>query len=146
MAKNIFIAAILFGNIVSLAAVTVPAIFSDGAILAKREKVPVFGRGTPGETVTVKFDRQVCKTAVGSDGKWEVALNLKNSPEGPFELHINDKVIKDVLVGEVFLASGQSNMEFKLYRAEGFKEICKLPPNRNLRYFKIKNKMWRQRK
>ena len=140
MRKNIFIAAaIVFGNMISLAAVTVPAIFSDGAVLAKREKVPVFGYGTPGEKVTVKFDRQICKTAVGADGRWEVAMNLKNSPEGPFELHINDKVIKDVIVGEVFLASGQSNMEFKLLRAEGFKDICKLPPNRRLRYFKIKN-------
>ena len=139
MIKNIFIAAaICFGSFAAVAKVTVPDIFSDGAVLAKRECVPVFGKGTPGEKVTVKFDRQVCKTTVGADGKWEVAMNLKNSPAGPFELQINDTVIKDVIVGEVFLASGQSNMEFKLYRAEGFKEICELPPNRNLRYFKVK--------
>ena len=140
MKKNLFIAAaICFGNIISLAAVTVPDIFSNGAVLAKRENVPVFGQGTPGEKVTVKMDRQILQTVVGFDGKWEVALNLKNSPAGPFELFINDTVIKDVIVGEVFLASGQSNMEFKLFRAEGFKDICKLPPNRSIRYFKVKN-------
>lgn len=139
MTKNILVAAILFVNIVSLAAVTVPAIFSHGAVLARREKVPVFGQGTPGEKVTVRFDRQICRTSVGADGKWEVILNLKDSPVGPFELQINDKLIKDVIVGEVFLASGQSNMEFKLNRVEEFKDICKLPPNRNLRHFKIKN-------
>ena len=140
MIKNIFIAAVIFcGSMISLAAVTVPDIFSDGAVLAKREDVPVFGRGTPGEKVTVKFDRKVFKTTVGTDGKWEVVMNLKNSPAGPFELHINDKIIRDVVVGEVFLAAGQSNMEFKLYRAEGFKEIVKLPPNKLLRHFKIKN-------
>ncbi|MBO5821509.1 MAG: hypothetical protein J6R86_00680, partial [Lentisphaeria bacterium] len=140
MTKNIFIAAaIFFGNMLSLAAVTVPDIFSNGAVLAKREDVPVFGKGTPGEKVTVKFDRKVFKTTVGADGKWEVVMDLKNSPAGPFELHINDKIIRDVVVGEVFLAAGQSNMEFKLYRAEGFKEIVKLPPNKFLRYFKVKN-------
>ena len=71
MRKNIFIAAaIVFGNIMSLAAVTVPDIFSRGAVLARRKNVPVFGSGTPGEKVTVKFDRQICKTTVGPDGKW----------------------------------------------------------------------------
>ena len=140
MKKNILIAAVIcFGSIISQAAVTVPDIFSKGAVLARRENVPVFGKGTPGEKVTVKFDRQIHQTVAGTDGKWEVALNLKNSPAGPFELQINDTVIKDVIVGEVFLASGQSNMEFKLYRAEGFKDICQLPPNSRIRYFKVKN-------
>ncbi len=140
MKKSIFIAAaIIFGNIISLAAVTVPDIFSRGAVLAKRKNVPVFGSGTPGEKVTVKFDRQIYTTTVTTDGKWKVSLNLENSPAGPFELHINDKVIEDVIVGEVFLTSGQSNMEFKLSRAEGFGEIRKLPPNRNIRFFEVEN-------
>ena len=140
MKKSILIAAaIFFGNIVSLAAITLPDIFSDGAVLAKRENVPVFGQGTPGEKVTVKIGSQICRTTVRTDGKWEVSVNLKDSPATPFELHVNDKVIKDVVAGEVFLASGQSNMEFKLYRAEGFKDICKLPPDRQIRYFKVKN-------
>lgn len=140
MAKNILIAAaILFGSIISMAAVTVPDIFSNGAVLAKRENVPIFGRGTPGEKVTVRFAAQTCSTAVAPDGNWKVVLNLGNSPAGPFELHINDTVIKDVIVGEVFLTSGQSNMEFRLKRAEGFSEICKLPSNRNIRYFEVEN-------
>ena len=140
MAKRFLIAAaIFFVNMTVSAAITVPDIFSNGAVLAKRENVPVFGRGIPGEKVIVRFDRQICRTTVGADGKWEVSMDLKNSPAGPFELHINDTVIKDVIVGEVFLASGQSNMEFKLKRAEGFEDICKLPPNRNIRHFKVKN-------
>ncbi len=136
MIKKIFFSTVIaFAGAITLAAVTVPAIFSDGAVLAKRENVPVFGRGTPGEKVTVKFGSQTRQTVVGTDGKWEVALNLKNFPATPQNLYINDMVIKDVIPGEVFLASGQSNMAFKLPRAIGGEEECKRPANRNIRFF-----------
>ena len=140
MIKTISAAVVaFFAAIVSFAAVTVPDIFSDGAVLAKREKVPVFGRGTPGEKVTVKFGSQQRTAIVGTDGRWEVTLNLKNAPALPQELHINGMVIKDVIPGEVFLASGQSNMSFRLNRAAGFADELKLPPNRNIRCFQVQN-------
>ena len=140
MIKTIFIAVVaVFASVISFAAVTVPDIFSDGAVLAKRENVPVFGRGTPGERITVKFGSQLRTATVGTDGRWEVSLNLKNAPAVPQELHINGMVIKDVIAGEVFLASGQSNMAFRLNRASGFADELKLPPNRNIRCFKVQN-------
>jgi sialate O-acetylesterase len=123
----------------SQAAVKFPAIFSDRAVLAKRNGVPVFGTAAPGEKVTVKFNGQIKETAAGQDGKWLVKLDLANSPEGPFTLQINDKVINDVVVGEVFLGSGQSNMEYPLIRVMGYKEACKLPENRRIRHFKVRN-------
>lgn len=137
--KKYLLLALAFGSMVLQAAVTVPDIFSDRAVLARHENVPVFGRGTPGEKVTVKFNGQVCSTTVGTDGKWEVALNLKNSPVGPFKLYINDLVISDVIVGEVFLASGQSNTEYPLKYVAGFEEARSLPENRFIRHFKVKN-------
>lgn len=138
MLKKIFLAAVtVFSGAMTFATVTVPAIFSDGAVLARRENTPVFGYGTPGEAVSVKFGSQSRRTVVGSDGKWQVVLNLQDFPVTPQELHINDLVIKDVVAGEVFLASGQSNMAFRLNRAIGGAEECNLPPDRNIRVFKV---------
>ena len=117
------------------AAVKLPTIFSDHAVLARRAKVPVFGMAAPGEKVTVEFNGQKRTTAAGKDGKWRVNLNLANSPEGPFELKINNLVIKDVLVGEVWLCSGQSNMDLRMPRSEGYAAVKAKPAGSRLRSF-----------
>jgi sialate O-acetylesterase len=79
-------------------------------------KVPIWGTARPGEEITVEMTGQVKKTKVGADGKWMV--NLDPLPTGgPHELVIkgNGSVrFTDVLVGEVWLGSGQSNMEMPL--------------------------------
>lgn len=122
------------------AAVELPAIFSDHAVLAKRNGVPVFGYAAPGETVTVKFNGQQHTVKAGADGRFLIRLDLADCPKGPHELQVNDRVIKDVLVGEVFLASGQSNMEFTLNGAIGLQEVLKQPANQEIRHFKVGNR------
>lgn len=117
------------------AAVKLPAIFSDHAVLARQPKVPVFGMADAGEKVTVVFNGQKHSTVAGKDGKWRVCLDLSKSPEGPFELKINDLVIKDVLVGEVWLCSGQSNMDFRMPRCESFAAAKANPAGNRLRSF-----------
>ena len=119
------------------AAVKVPSIFSDHAVLARRGKVPVFGTAAPGEKVTVEFNGQKKSTAAAKDGKWRIYLDLANSPEGPFELKINDLTIKDVIVGEVWLCSGQSNMDLRLSRAETYAAAKAKPANKRLRSFNV---------
>ena len=116
------------------AAVTLPGIFSDHAVLAKKAVVPVFGKADPGEKVVVKFDKQTRETVAGKDGKWRVNLDLANSAEGPFELKINNLTIKDVIVGEVWLCSGQSNMEMPLFRTEYGLEEAKHSYNGRCKY------------
>ena len=117
------------------AQVVLPGIFSDHAVLAKKAKVPVFGKADPGEKVVVSFNGQTKETVACKNGKWRVDLNLANSPEGPFELKINDIVIKDVIVGEVWLCSGQSNMAWLMKNSEGIDEAQKKPIGRRLRSF-----------
>ena len=119
------------------AAVKVPSIFSDHAVLARRAKVPVFGTAAPGEKVTVEFNGQKKTTAAAKDGKWRIYLDLKNSPEGPFELKINNLTIKDVIVGEVWLCSGQSNMALRMSRAETYAAAKAKPANKRLRSFNV---------
>ena len=119
------------------AAVKLPAIFSDHAVLARNAKVPVYGGAAPGEKVTVEFNGQKRSAVAGKDGRWRVDLNLANSPEGPFELKVNDLVIKDVLVGEVWLCSGQSNMAFKVQRGEHAALVKAKPAGSRLRSFNV---------
>ncbi|MGD9645445.1 MAG: sialate O-acetylesterase [Pirellulales bacterium] len=100
------------------AAVKPNPLFSDNCVLQQGMKVPVWGTADDGEKVTVKLqDQEVSTTAKG--GKWRVDLkNLKAG--GPFEMTISGAdtlTIKNVLVGEVWIASGQSNMQWTVSRS-----------------------------
>jgi sialate O-acetylesterase len=95
--------------------VTVPRLFSDNMVLQQGPTTPIWGGGQDGTVVTVTFRNQT-NTAVVQDGKWTVLLHNLTAG-GPDTLTIsaaNTLVIKNVLVGDVWLAGGQSNMEFPL--------------------------------
>ena len=113
----------IFGCILAFASqslraeVRLPSIFSEHLVLARAEGVPVWGKASPGEHVRVTIDSKTAETAADASGRWRAELNLKDSAAGPFELTVegqNRIVIRDALVGEVWLASGQSNMEHPL--------------------------------
>ncbi|MEW7847606.1 sialate O-acetylesterase [Massilia aurea] len=84
-------------------------------VLQRGASVPVWGRAAPGESVTVTFGSQVRATRAGADGRWQVALALDAVSRTPAVLTVSGEgnvvVVRDVLVGEVWLAAGQSNME-----------------------------------
>ena len=136
--KKFALLLLLSAGIASSAAVKMPGIFSDHAVLAKKAKVPVFGKADPGEKVVVSFNGQTKETTACKNGKWRVDLNLADSPEGPFELKVNDLVIKDVIVGEVWICSGQSNMAYGLLASHGYKEAVAKPVGSRLRTFRVK--------
>jgi sialate O-acetylesterase len=97
------------------------SIFSDGLVLQQQAVVPVWGWADPGEPVTVTFRGVTRSTRSDSAGGWEVALP-EQAPGGPFEMTVAaggaTVTLRDVRVGDVWVASGQSNMEFPLSRAE----------------------------
>jgi len=83
-------------------------------VLQSGRTVPVWGIADPGEAVTVTFNNQKQTATAGANGKWMVKLDSLASG-GPFEMTIagkNSITIQDVLVGEVWIGSGQSNMQF----------------------------------
>jgi sialate O-acetylesterase len=82
-------------------------------VLQQGMPVRIWGTADPGEAVRVGFQGQNASTTARSDGKWELWLRPL-SAAGPLEMSVNDIVIKDVLVGEVWVGSGQSNMEWIL--------------------------------
>ncbi|MEI8316273.1 MAG: sialate O-acetylesterase [Verrucomicrobiota bacterium] len=103
---------------VTQAAVKPHGLFTDGAVLQQGIEAPVWGTANDGEKITVKFQVQEVST-VAKDGRWMVKLKpLK--PGGPFTMTItgeNTVVVNDLLVGEVWVCSGQSNMHFPLKQA-----------------------------
>ena len=97
-----------------LAAVVPAAPFSDHAVLQRERPVPVWGQADPGEKVKVSFAGVTKETAADSHGWWRVDLPAMAASAEGRDLVINDKTIRDVLVGEVWMCSGQSNMEVPL--------------------------------
>lgn len=121
--------------------VTLPSLFSNHAVLQKTAKVPVWGSADPGKAVTVSLDGLKAETKAGADGKWQVLLDLKEKGPGPFEMTVegNNKItVSDVVVGEVWVCSGQSNMEFALKNAIGATEEIAASANPLLRQFRVK--------
>ncbi|RZJ50661.1 MAG: hypothetical protein EOO19_02670 [Chryseobacterium sp.] len=98
--------------------VKMPLVFSDGMVLQRNKPIPVWGWADANEKVEIKFNKQTKTVQADKDGKWTVNLNAEKAG-GPFELIIigkNTITIKNVLVGEVWICSGQSNMEFQVYK------------------------------
>ncbi len=96
--------------------VSVPAIFSDNMVLQRQSDVTFWGWAKTGETVTIKADwlTDVVKVTAGSQGTWKLIVKTPQAG-GPFTVTIkgfNELVFKNVLIGEVWLCSGQSNMEW----------------------------------
>jgi len=94
-----------------------PAIFGGHMVLQRGQADPIWGWDAPGTKVTVTFSGQTCSTVAGADGKWMVKLAPLPANATPQALNISGtsrREIKDVLVGEVWVCSGQSNMEFPL--------------------------------
>ncbi len=95
-----------------MAAVRLPGFFNDNMILQRDIPAPLWGWADAGEEVTVEFAGQTKTVKTGADGKWMVKLDaMKASPEGRI-LKIAGKEIKNVVVGDIYICSGQSNMEW----------------------------------
>ena len=117
------------------AAVKPNALFSDNAVLQQGIPVPVWGTAGDGEKVTVMFAGQTAAT-VAKDGKWQVTLPVLKANSTPQTLTIageNKVEIKNVLVGEVWVCSGQSNMGFRLWEAANATEATAAASDPHLR-------------
>jgi sialate O-acetylesterase len=99
----------------ALATVTLPRIFSDNMVLQRDVPLSVWGWAEKGENITVSINNQILKARADQDGRWQVALKPMTHG-GPVEMQVKGKsnviVLKNILVGDVWLGSGQSNMEW----------------------------------
>src|SRR3954465_12030202 len=120
--------------------VKLPAMFTDHAVLQRDMPVPVWGWAEPGEDVTVTIADQTHKTKANDKGKWRVTLEPLSLGK-PLTLIVEGKnrvKRKDILAGEVWLCSGQSNMEFALISANNGDLEVAAADHPNIRLVRVK--------
>ena len=135
---TILIIATTFANI------TLPKIFGDNMVLQRNKPISIWGFASAGEKVIVQFNGQTKSTKADKAGKWQVML----SPEkegGPFQLSVKGKnqlTIQNILVGEVWICSGQSNMEMPIEgwgKINNYQQEIASANYSQIRHFKIPN-------
>ena len=103
-----------------------PSVFGDNMVLQQQQPVPVWGWSKPGTEATVKFAGQIRHARTGADGRWEVRLNSLKASSRPADLVIEageSRTFTNILVGEVWLCSGQSNMEKPIGKQPGQRPV-----------------------
>ena len=139
MKKIIFFCATLFCLSVADAKVTMPKLFQSGMVVQRGKLIPVWGHADAGETVTVRFNKKVYQATADADGRWRVDLP-KMKAGGPYQLTVNDQTIDNILVGDVWLLSGQSNIDVTIERVypQYTQEIDNYE-NNEIRLFRVQN-------
>ncbi|MEP7144675.1 MAG: sialate O-acetylesterase [Ferruginibacter sp.] len=100
------------------AQVRLPKLISDGMVLQRDTKLSIWGWASPDESVTVNFNNQSLHAKTDAAGNWSVQINSQKAG-GPYQMTIkasNEILIKDILIGDVWICSGQSNMELMMVR------------------------------
>lgn len=134
------------------AKVKLPALISDGMVLQREQPIKVWGTADAGESVQVKFLKNATPTGVkggklkvaytvtaDANGRWTLTLPAMK-PGGPYILQVNDIELKDILVGDLWLCSGQSNMELPVNRVtDMFRDEISAYENTNIRQLKVPN-------
>ena len=112
----------------TFAEVILPKILGHNMVLQRDKKVAIWGTAAPAEKITVSFAGQNKTTVADKSGNWSVKLNPMQASFTPREMTIkgtNTIVLKNILVGEVWLCSGQSNMEFAMRKYSKFETMTK---------------------
>ena len=116
--KYIAISLLCMGSMAAFAQVKLSPLFSDNMVLQQQSQVPVWGETKPGKTVTIKtsWDGKEYTVRAYADGKWETIVATPKAG-GPYTIRISDGkpvTLENVMIGEVWLCSGQSNMEMQV--------------------------------
>lgn len=125
-----------------LANITLPNLFSDNIVLQRNSEVTIWGWASPKEEVTIKpsWDNREYKTKTNNQAKWEIKIKTPEAG-GPFVISLkgyNEIVLNNILIGEVWICSGQSNMEMSAsWGIDNGEEAVKNAANPNIRFFSI---------
>jgi len=120
--------------------VSLPDVIRSGMVLQQKQRVPIWGQADPGETVTVRFAGQSKKTTTTPDGKWLVKLDPLRATSTPQEMMISGKdfiILTNILVGEVWLVAGQSNMQRLLSETANGEEAIAKANHPQIRLFNV---------
>ncbi len=95
--------------------VKLPKLIGDGMVLQRETSLKIWGWATPGEKIKIDFLNKSFNALADANGKWEISLP-PFSAGGPYEMKVNDILLKNILIGDVWICSGQSNMELPISR------------------------------
>lgn len=133
----------------ALADVRLPRIFDSHMVLQRNKPIPVWGWADAGEKVTVELsgngiDAQLKTVKAGKDGKWMLRLNAAEAG-GPYRMVVRGKknvlTLEDVLIGEVWICSGQSNMQWPVHLSDNAKEEITAANYPLIRHFEVPREM-----
>ena len=140
MRRALFALLLLAAPAALLADVRLPAILGDHMVVQAGLPVHLWGWADPGEPVTARFDGASAATTTGADGHWSLHLP-PHAAGGPFKVEIagrNKITLEDVLVGEVWVGSGQSNMQWTVQRSDDAEKEIAAADFPKIRIFQVK--------
>jgi len=138
--KRFILFTLLLISQAGFAQVKLARLFSDHVVLQRQKPIPVWGWAKPKEKVTVTLAGQIQNTKADTSGKWIVRFSPIEAG-GPYQMTAVAKSgkasVEDILIGEVWLCSGQSNMEFRVQQADNFSEEKKNANFPKIRHFNV---------
>jgi len=138
--KKIIVLFVLLFNINGNAQIKLPRLISDGMILQRDVKLKIWGWASAKEKIQLYFNHKTYKVIAGEDGKWMILLPSQKAG-GPYEMTFrasNTITVKNILFGDVWVCSGQSNMELPMERLKDkYKEVIAKAENSNIRQFLV---------
>ncbi|SKB71076.1 sialate O-acetylesterase [Salegentibacter holothuriorum] len=137
--KKIFQTLLILSFFPAFAQLQIADVFTDNMMLQREKPIRVWGAGNPGEKIRVNFLDETAKTSVKTDSSWQVVLKKHKATTKPNSLVVQSFqekiIIKNIIIGDVWLLIGQSNMEWPMQAEMHYEEAKKEAKNRNLRFF-----------
>lgn len=139
--KYILLSYAILGNVfLGMAKVTLSHIFSDNMVLQRDKPICIWGNASPKENIRIRLNGLTESITAGKDGKWKISFPAMHAG-GPYVLEIQGKensiLFDNVLIGDVWLCSGQSNMEFFLSGSLNAQEAIRNSANKKIRLFTV---------
>ena len=139
MKKLVFIFVALLCASLMEAKVTLPQLFQSGMVLQRGKVIPVWGKADAGEVVTIQFNKKQYTVTADAEGKWRIDLP-KMKAGGPYQLTVGELVIDNVMIGDVWLLSGQSNIDVHIERVyPQYAQEVDNYENDQIRLFRVQN-------
>ena len=138
MRKYLFLC-LAFLSLEAVAKISLPQLFQSGMVLQRDKAIPVWGKADAGEMVTIRFNKKQYVTTAGLSGKWHIDLP-KMKAGGPYTMTVGDIVLTNILIGDVWLLSGQSNIDVTIERVyPQYTQEIDTYENPNVRLFRVQN-------
>lgn len=140
MWKYTLVGICLLAHAALFAQLRLPRLLTDHVVLQRDQPIPIPGQAGPRERITLEWQGVTYETRAGKDGRWQITLPPAKAG-GPFSIKVSTRrqalTIQDILVGDVWICSGQSNMEWILADTEGADTVMARVQDSGIRHFKI---------